>query len=125
MASIFSQNLNFGFFDSGGIPALNQAVTLTGGVAANVSDQIPLSTSETFSFALVKANLQLFFAVADQAVTITTSGADTFTLAPNSPMTWYPNSGFSNPFAGNITTLTVHNGAVAIANVDIRSLSTQ
>lgn len=121
--AIFSQRLNFGFFDASGNGTLNNSVPLTGGSAQGVSDTVPVSTNKAFSLSFIKANLQLFYAVADQDVTFTTSGADTFTLAADKPMAWFSGGEFANPFAGDVSAAFVRNGAVATANVEIRTLA--
>jgi hypothetical protein len=121
-----SNTLTLGW-SSGSANGVNQSVTLSANTSVISNFTGTNSATTQVHLDWTNANLQVFYALSDQDLTLKTNSSgspqDTITLHANKPFVWYKNSGITNPFAGNVTTTYWTNGGLVDANVQVRILT--
>lgn len=104
------------------------AQTYTGTHLAEVDESIADGqTDKLLNIAFTYADLQSFYLLSDQDVTVeTNSGSaadDTLTVAANVPYEWQADSPHANPFTADVAALYVTNASGSTATIKIRVLN--
>lgn len=114
---------------SAGGDALSGTVVITGGTKQEKSQSFAANTTDVLiPFAFTRAALKEIWISTDKNVTLeTNSGSapdDTIALAAGDPYHWRATNGVKQPFAADVTGLYFTNGAGAVANIEVRVLTT-
>lgn len=103
------------------------ALYVVGGTGATISLTALLPAANDSSLNIASADGSASGITTEASSSHTTAGVavqDTLTIGAAAPFVWYAGSGITNPFSGNVTSITATNYGATLANLTIKSLVT-